>query len=49
VLTAAYLINRTPTKVLRGKTPYEIIFDCKHPMMKFAFLVLYAMHGTTHE
>ena len=29
MLIAAYLINRTPTKLLKGKTPYEVIFNCK--------------------
>ena len=27
VLPAVHLINRTPTKVLNGKTPYEILFQ----------------------
>ena len=30
MLTAGYLINRTPTQILDDKTPYEILFR-KHP------------------
>ena len=29
VLAAAHLINRTPTPVLSGKTPYEFLFGTK--------------------
>ena len=29
MLSAAYLINRTPTKVLDGQTPYEVLFGIK--------------------
>ena len=28
-LAVAYLINRTPTPILNGKTPYEILFNAQ--------------------
>lgn len=29
VLTAAYLINRTPTSLHKGRSPYEVLHGCK--------------------
>ena len=41
VLTAAYIINRTPSYILKGKTPYEILFvtkPCYERIKVFGFL-----------
>ena len=39
MLTAGYLINRTPSLVLNGKTPYSVLYG-KEPVRpeKFQFL-----------
>lgn len=29
MLAASYLINKTPTKLLHSKTPYEVLFGVK--------------------
>jgi transposase InsO family protein len=33
VLTATYLINRTPTSILNGKSPYELLLSCKPSLL----------------
>ena len=31
VLTAAYLLNRMPSRILKGKSPFEMFFPSKNP------------------
>ena len=31
VLTAAYLLNRMPSRILKGKSPFEMFFPGKNP------------------
>ena len=47
VLTAAYLTNRTPSKLLKGKSPYEILFDCKpsYSEMRIFGTLCFARHS----
>lgn len=44
VLHACYLINRLPTPMLKGKTPYEVLFNKVLPMTILEFLVVFVLH-----
>lgn len=50
VLNAAYLINQTPSQVLKGKTPFEILYD-KPPSFKHlrVFGCLAYAHNLDHK
>ena len=51
VLTAADLINRTPSTILQGTTPYEVLFGAK-PMydhIKFFGYLCYAHNLPRHK
>ena len=43
VLTAGYLINWTPSMILDGKTPYEILYGHPLHMSIFGCLGIYVM------
>ncbi|KAJ0937225.1 putative RNA-directed DNA polymerase [Helianthus annuus] len=43
VLTAAYLINRTPSSVLGGRTPYEFLYGFEPSLYHLKFLDVYVI------
>ena len=49
VLTVAHLINRTPTQVLNGKTPYEALFGTKPSYEHLKFVDVCVMHTICKE
>jgi len=44
VLAAAHLINRTQSKLLRGKTPYELLYYQEPHTMTLESLAHFALH-----
>ena len=46
-LLATHLINRTTSKILKGKTLYELLFHQKPLYDHYEFLVNYALHKTS--
>ena len=46
VLAATHLINRTPSKLLRGKSPYEILYGKPPSCDHLKVLANYALHKT---
>ena len=55
VLAATYLVNRTPTRLLHDKSPYEILYgkevgySCMRVFGCFAFVVTLTSHRTKFQ
>jgi len=47
VLTAAYLINKTPSRLLKGRSPYEVLFNCKpsYSEIRVFYALCFARHN----
>ena len=50
-ILAAYLINRTPSSILKGKTPYEVLVKVKpsYEHIKFFGCLCYVHHYQRHK